>query len=75
MLSIGHIKTRNCLKTRTQSEVADALGCSQQIVSRIARGEFTPKSYALVDAFRAQLGVAPGDWSRAVKPAARRKSA
>lgn len=74
-VTLGHMKVRRALANRTQAEVADLVGCSQQAVSRISKAKLTPKTFALVRAFEVQLGIAPRDWETPARAKAARRAA
>ena len=58
---------RAALEEKTQEQLAEQLGTTQQTVSRIKRGELVPRSFDLVDALRRELGIAPEDWKTLVE--------
>jgi hypothetical protein len=50
------------LRTRTETDVAVELGCSQEFVSLVASGKKRPGKWLLVERFRVRLGIDPSWW-------------
>lgn len=62
-LSVGAYKVRRALLGGlSQLELALRVGCSQAMISAIARGAKTPRTYDLVVAFEHELRISPGEW-------------
>jgi hypothetical protein len=54
------------LRTRTEADVAQELGCSREFVSLVSSGKKRPGRWLLVERFRVKLGIEPGWWDRTV---------